>query len=471
MKKSIIIINLLIFSFLIFSCQDDEKENRIERKIEELYITSDSIVIGSYVKLTCFVDFESDSIFYNWECNEGKFFNKDSSAVNTLYLKTNEVLWKAPQKTGNFIIKCNITLSDRSILDSKETGINTFFPDYNDLTTILSEKRLLYNGVFHKNNFYTIISPVYDYYNNQYIKTKEEQILQITNDELHNCYPLSYSDYFLTFSNSFIQDTIDENPCYITFTSYLNTEIIEDEIYISNHNMNHWVKKLDLNNMPYLYNYIDLYNILDLEKNKNDELFAITSPLYDENLNLITPPIIWLINDNLSFIEYFRFPENYDFNGTDYASGNGRGYFPGAIKYSMAFDTSNNLFIAMPFSNKIYKIDTMKNITIFADDIFGPSSMVIGDNNYFFIISSPSYRFENWKFEQIKPLEIIMIDTDGNKKIIHQSDFRMYNYGSAKEINPNEYVSSGSFRCNLFLSDSYKLYFLDSGQKKLFMFY
>ncbi len=452
MKNITLIITL--FTLFLTACDEDEAINKKELEIQ-LSSEKNKIVVGTTVKL----NYHSDSypikdLNVNWFCTNGEFGLKTEGKFTISNpINSNNVYWQAPFETGTFEIVCHLTDSLNNLTESKIV-IEVYRPTYSKTETLYSNKRLINDiEILNGDSLYTFNTSFYDsertspLINDDLLLIKDYDITEVLNTSLF--------DNYYYYSSTWISDTVDNLFGFLPLELQIKLEYYNKYLYLSSSFNSYNIKKIGLN--PYRAITIPWngYRILDIETNFGGELFAITSPRY-ENSEIILPPIIWKLNEFNEPEKIFEFPLNYKYDGAGYGNG-----YPSSVKYDLAFDKDDNLYIAMPYSEKIFILDTNNNLDIFNENIFCPSSIVITENNFKYIVSSPAYS-EKW--QKIKPLQIILIDEQGHTEIIEEMNTDYLNSGGslAKMQDGESYLLSGSIKNDIEINEDFEVFFIDS---------
>jgi hypothetical protein len=422
--RNLSIITLTILVLLNPSCKKEEEiiipEEEFstpENLLLNINTNRTSILVGTSIDLECSSGLYDDDILdFDWSCTGGELFLITSNSHLEEDLNTNQLKWEAPFEEGSYMIYCSVTDYWGNINhDSISIMVNR--PTYTNISDVYLNRRLIHDLEFiNESTFLTFKTPFYDI--DIQNKIMESEYLTFSNLKLSKAVNYSLFNGKYDYTNQWSITTLNSNDGALPSILQIKLEYVNDYLYVSSY-FDKWnMQKFKVNGQTLEFRGIirlDDLRILDLESNNNNELFAISAPEYSDQ-TLTTPPIIWKFDEYGSHQKVFEFPDYYDYNGTsDYG-------FESSMTYDMAFDSKNNLYIAMPYCEIIYRLNIHNELEIWADDIAAPSGICFAKNDFMFIKTAAQYAKNGDLWDLAKPSEIIIIDESGDRKILENID-------------------------------------------------
>jgi len=458
MRKLKISLFTITSIIMLFGCK---KENSAENQEVEVDITyeiqpdNNTIIVGMYTKMVCSSgNSSSTGTTYNWNCTNGEFgYIKNGDFISADSILSDTIVWRSSFQEGISTVTCIIT---DSINESHEAQIdlNVIRPVYNSIETVHQSQRMINDIEFINNDtFYSLDVSFFEA--ESYNRILNDDLLLFSNGNVSNVLNEPLYDDYLDYSHTHRSDTINGVYGMRPDVLRMKLERVNDYLYVSNF-FNYSQRKINLRTHKAYSVHWNTSRFLEIEANKDGQLYAISSPRY-ENSTMIVPPILWKIDEYDNPEKILEFTDEYNYGNTNYASG-----YPQSIKFDMAFDSKNNLYIAVPYENKIFRVDTANNLSVFRDDIFGPSSIDIADNDFMYIVSSAKSEIVDYAYHWIKPIDILLLDEQNNLTTIATVEPADLYVELKSSHNEKTNLASYALQNNISVNTNFEVYFIDS---------
>lgn len=196
--------------------------------------------------------------------------------------------------------------------------------------------------------------------------------------------------------------------------------------------------------------YKTIYGLTAMTSYGND-LYAMSTNIYDGNGLIIQDPIIHRIDSFGILEDYYDFPANIIFNHNCGTQGGSQAMYPIDVLVDMKFGNDSSLYIACGYDNVIYKLDKNKNLSRFIENIFCPVSIDFDNKGQMFIVSAPKYEQDSSsQFFISKPVEVYLLSTDGSLSVIYSGNKIGQGGCLTDDIIPGQFmVSDANFNINV----------------------
>lgn len=225
--------------------------------------------------------------------------------------------------------------------------------------------------------------------------------------------------YYASATGVTINDTFQYVPSYFRLNFVKNSS---HEIIYSNFRTGKISKLLD----NYTINIVDLEGVVSITID-HDTIYALTSQVYDRNLNLIIPPKIFKITSYGDCHEFFSFPSSYNYPSGNTAGSNEKMY-PLESPNDIIISKSGDILVAFGSLNTIFKISQNKQLETLVTNITMPVSLAMDTAENLFVVSGPVFAPTTIE----KPFEIIEIKKDRSRKLIYKDTRSAYKYVSGR---------------------------------------